>query len=99
MSNKYVVAFRSDLNRRPSAEQEQQWSAWFGQIGAHVHTFGDRVGRAVMLGEPADAGDQLSGYIIVTADDLDAAVQIASGCPGLAHGGRVEVGEAVPGPA
>jgi hypothetical protein len=33
------------------------------------------------------------GYTLVTADDLDAAVALARGCPFLQHDGGVEVGE------
>ena len=40
--------------------------------------------------------DDLGGYIVVRADSLDAAKDLAKGCPGLAGGGRVEVGEIVP---
>jgi hypothetical protein len=90
----YVVTFRSPA-QPPTAEQEQAWSSWFGEIASHIADFGSRVGRAVMLGEPADTGDQLGGYMLINADDLDAAVQIARGCPGLTAGGRVEVGETV----
>lgn len=95
MSN-YVVTFRSDRSQQPSADQEAAWAAWFTQIGTHITDTGNRVGRAVMLGDPADTRDQLSGYIVITADDLDAALQIARGCPGLTYGGRVEVGETMP---
>jgi hypothetical protein len=35
----------------------------------------------------------LTGYIVINACDLDAAVELASGCPGLAHDVSVEVAE------
>jgi hypothetical protein len=37
----------------------------------------------------------LTGYIVVTADDLEAASELAAGCPGLAHEVSVEVAEVV----
>ena len=37
----------------------------------------------------------LTGYTIVTADDLDAAVAMAKGCPILSSGGSVEVAETI----
>jgi hypothetical protein len=37
----------------------------------------------------------LSGYSIIAADSLDAAVELAQGCPVLADGGTVNVYEAV----
>lgn len=94
MSN-YVLTFRNP-GVNPTAEQEDAWSTWFSKIGSHISDFGSRVGHAVMLGEPGEPSDQLSGYIVITADDLDAALQIASGCPLLGYGGRVEVGETIP---
>lgn len=90
----HVVTFRSPATP-PTQEQEQAWANWFSAIGPHITDFGHRVGQAVMLGERTDAADQLSGYIVIEADSLDAAVTIARGCPGLSTGGRVEVGETV----
>ena len=37
------------------------------------------------------AGWPLGGYFVVSARDLEAAVELARSCPHLAHGGRVEV--------
>ncbi|MEC3916162.1 hypothetical protein [Nocardia sp. CDC160] len=91
----YILTFRSDPTHTPTAEQEQLWVTWFNEIGEHIADFGQRVGNAVMLGDEPAAPDRLSGYITVNADDLDSAVKIASGCPGLTYGGRVEVGEPV----
>ncbi|MEC3952694.1 hypothetical protein VMT65_06595 [Nocardia sp. CDC153] len=91
----YILTFRNDPTRQPTAEQEQAWVSWFGEIGEHITDSGSRVGRAVMLGDDPASPDQLSGYVAVSADDLDSAVKLASGCPGLTYGGRVEVGEPV----
>lgn len=35
----------------------------------------------------------LGGYSLITAEDLEAAVALAKGCPILERGGAVEVGE------
>jgi hypothetical protein len=40
-------------------------------------------------------GSGLAGYVVISADDEESAVQLASGCPGLASAFKVEVGEAV----
>ena len=37
----------------------------------------------------------MTGYSVVVADSLDAAVEIAKGCPHLAANGRVEVYETI----
>jgi hypothetical protein len=43
--------------------------------------------------DPATA--VITGFTLVTADDLAAATELARGCPGLTHGVSVEVGELV----
>jgi len=93
--SKYVFAFRNDPKRAASPGEEEAWTAWFGELGGAVTDFGNRVSRASMVGATG-AGtnpDALSGYVVVTADSLDAAVALAKGCPGLRAGGSVEVGE------
>ena len=91
--SKYVLAFRNDPNRAATAGEEEAWAAWFGELGAAVIDFGNRVSRASMVGGAGTDPDALSGYVVVTADGLDSAVALAKGCPGLQGGGRVEVGE------
>jgi hypothetical protein len=42
-------------------------------------------------------GTRIGGYLAVTADDLDAALAVAKGCPSVGLGGGIEVGRiAVP---
>lgn len=88
----YVLAFRQ-VTTQSTPEVEQAWGEWLGRIGAQIVDPGRRrVGQARMVGQQPAAPDELSGYIVVSADSLNAAVAIAEGCPGLASGGRVEVG-------
>jgi hypothetical protein len=49
--------------------------------------------QALPLGPPEGAGTgwPLGGYFVISAKDLDAAVDVARSCPHLKHGGRVEV--------
>jgi len=93
--SKFVIAFRSPPNNRPDPTEEAEWGTWFGQIGSQIADFGHRVGRVSALGSSEGLGDGLSGYVVVNAADLDAATQIASGCPGLRHGRGIEIGETV----
>jgi hypothetical protein len=95
---KYVLAFRGQPDRTAAAEEEQAWGAWFGQLGPAV-VDGNRVGvtrtlPAARRGEPGNA--VLTGYVVIDAADLDAAATLAAGCPGLASGVDVEVGEVTP---
>ncbi|WP_136609286.1 YciI family protein [Sinomonas albida] len=97
--SKYVVAFRGQPSRTTSAEGEQAWGAWFGQLGPAITDRGNRVGatRTLTAEHPGDPRTAvLSGYFVIEADDLDAAAGLAAGCPGLADGVDVEVAEVVP---
>lgn len=91
----YVLAFRGQPDRGAVAGEEEAWGAWFGRIGASIVDRGNRVGAARTVpaangGDPA--GTVLTGYVVVAADDLAAATELAGGCPGLANGVSVEVG-------
>jgi len=68
------------------------WTAWFESMGAHLVNIGQPVFERGTLGNCA-ADTVLGGYSLVTADDLEAAVALAMGCPFLDQDGGVEVGE------
>jgi len=97
MSN-YVVAFRGQPDRKPAAGEDEAWGAWFASLGAAVIDPGHRVARVRALdGQGAgEAGNMvLTGYVVIQAQDWDTATELARGCPGLAAGVSVEVGETV----
>jgi hypothetical protein len=89
----YVFSFRSPSGRTPTAEEEAEWGAWFQEIGSSIVDRGNRVGRVSALGASSTNKSDLGGYMVISATDLDAATVVAKGCPGLRHGGAVEVGE------
>jgi hypothetical protein len=101
---KYILAYHggSGMPDDP-AEVEKlmgDWGAWFGAMGDAVVDGGNpvSVSRTVAAdGSVSEGGgsNPLTGYSLISADDLDAAVAHASGCPALAGGGSVEVAEAV----
>jgi hypothetical protein len=96
--SRYVIAFRGQADRSPQPEEEQQWGAWFAELGPAIADFGNRVGatRNLPAQQHSDPGTQvLTGYIVITAEDLPAAAHLAAGCPGLAHDVSVEVAEVV----
>jgi hypothetical protein len=99
MMANYVLAFRSRADRTPPPGEDAAWGAWFGSLGTKVIDFGNRVGQVrTVAGQGAgEAGELvLSGYVVVSAESLDAAAELAAGCPGLKSGSSVEVGETVP---
>jgi hypothetical protein len=90
----YVLSFRTQPDRAAAPDEEAEWGQWFQEIGASIADFGHRVGRVSALGA-VPSGDTLGGYIVVTAGDFEGAVALAKACPGLRHGGGLEIGEAV----
>lgn len=91
----YVLSFRSRPDHRPSDEEEKAWMTWFETIGVSITDFGHRVGPGRALGPTTRTGDVLSGYVVISADSLVDAERVASGCPGLASGGTVEIGPTI----
>lgn len=98
---KYVFAYhggKAPESPEEGAEVMARWQAWFGDLGDAVVDGGNPVGpsKTVSAGGVADDGgaNPLSGYSIVRADSIDAAVEMAKGCPIMDHG-TVEVAEAM----
>jgi hypothetical protein len=90
----FVLSFRGNPQRALSADQEAAWYQWFKDIGGSIVDPGNRVGESKALGD-GQGKTVLSGYSVISAVDLDAAVILAKGCPGLAQDGAVEVGEII----
>jgi hypothetical protein len=90
----YVLSFRNHPDVTASQEEVDEWGAWFQSLGGTVTDMGSRIGSVTLLGEGAGA-NALSGYVVIDAADSAKAVDIASSCPGLRHGGSVEIGEQI----
>lgn len=74
------------------------WQAWMGGMGDALTIPGAPVGmsKTVSGGGVADDGgaNPVSGYTVVTADSIEAACDMAKGCPMVVDGtGSVEVAE------
>jgi hypothetical protein len=80
-------------------EQYAQWGRWFEELGAAIVDGGAAMGTAKTVGPGGSVSEggsrALTGYSIVSADNLDAAVELAKGCPVLGIGGAVDVYEAI----
>jgi hypothetical protein len=84
-------------------QHTQKWFAWFEQLtksgvfkgqAAPLEPGGKLVrgrGKTVSDGPFAEAKDLVGGYAIIEAPDLEAAVEIARGCPTYEKDGAVEV--------
>jgi hypothetical protein len=89
----FVLTYRSPAGYAPSPESAAAWMAWFDSIGEQIVDLGKPVVDRGCLGNCASDSTQLGGYTLISADDLDAALAIAKGCPHLNRGGGVEVGQ------
>ena len=72
------------------------WNAWYGEMGEALVDGGAPVGMSKTVSSSGVAGDggsnPLSGYTVVEAADIDAACEMAKGCPMIGDGsGSVEV--------
>ncbi len=85
----------------------QQWRDWMGGIAAQnkLANPGNRLGwdaktvrpnNVVTDGPYAEIKEMISGFIVVKADTLDEATEIAKGCPVLKMNGSVEVRSIIP---
>lgn len=99
---KFVFAFHGGGMPRTKEEGERAmaaWGRWYQEMGDKVVDPGNPVGKSKTVSRTGVADDgganPLSGVSFVSAPNIDAAVELAKGCPILADGGTVEVAEAI----
>ena len=96
---KFLLAYTGDASQ-PTTEAEGKavmdaWRAWFGTLGDAVVDPGNPTGPSKTIAADGGVSDGspsgVTGYSVVAAESLDAAVELAAACPHLASGGQVEV--------
>lgn len=97
----YIFAYHG--GGHPETPEEGQkmmaaWMAWFEGMGERVVNAGNPVGMSKTVSQSGVADDgganPLSGFTIVSADSMEAAIKLAAGCPMVGDGtGTVEVAE------
>lgn len=96
-----MLIIRGDYPDTPTSEEEmnkimQLWGVWYEKLGADnvIAHPGGPLGDGKILGannEIQDGVDRsgsngwIGGFLIVRAPDVDAAVEIAKGCPSITH--------------
>ena len=104
---KFLFVYRgaSEAASKMTPEQMQQhlqkWERWIGEgmqkgwmidPGDGLTPEGRIVTAQVVTDGPfVESKEVVGGFSIVQADTVDAAAQLAKGCPGLLIGGKVEV--------
>ncbi len=96
----FVFAYHG--GRKPESPEEgaklmAKWKAWIGGLGDAVVNPGTHLGMSKTVSSSGDSDDGGSnpwvGFSIVKADSMDAALEMAKGCPHLEIG-TIEVAEA-----
>jgi hypothetical protein len=98
---KYVLVYHGGA--MPETEEESAkvmaaWDAWYKELGESIVDGGNPFGQTRNISSDGVTGaneSPVSGYTIINAADIDAAVATAKGSPILDSGGTVEVAEAI----
>lgn len=100
---KYILVYQGGM---PPATPEEgkrvmdAWLSWFEYIGDKLVDKGfptEQMGQVVEGEMEATVSNlPISGYSVITAENMDEAVKIAKQCPQLASKGQVHVFEEVP---
>ena len=97
--NNYVFVYRGGLEFKSPEEgaaHMAKWKAWVGGLGDASVNRGTpfKMSKIVSSSGVADSGaDPLTGYSIVKAENIDAALAMAKACPHLDIGGSIVVAE------
>ncbi len=95
----YIFAYHG--GEKPESPEEgaklmEKWHAWLGGLGDEAVNPGNPVGKSKTVSSSGVADDggsnPLSGFSIVKADTMDAAIEISKGCPHIEHG-TIEIAE------
>ncbi len=95
----YIFAYHG--GKKPESPEDgakmmAEWQAWIADLGDTMVNPGTPLGksRTVSADGVADDGgsNPIMGYSVVQADGIDAAVEIAKGCP-FVEMGTIEVAE------
>jgi hypothetical protein len=96
----YVLLFSGGSMPESDAERAtamKAWDSWFHELGSAVkdpgNPFTPATKRIAPDGAVSDNAPPASGYSVLEADSLDAAVGLAKGCPVLQGGASISVYE------
>lgn len=99
---KYVFAYHGGSH--PTTDEEVKavmaaWTSWLEGMGSAVVDGGNPVGPSKTVStngvEEGGGSNPLSGYSLIEADSMEAALAHAKNCPIISSQGTVEVAEAM----
>jgi hypothetical protein len=92
----YLFVYRSAQEYQPDADALAAWQSWFAELSDSIVDPGNPVfGNRLAIGHDG-CETVIRGYSVVSAANVDAAAQLAQGCPLLQRGGGVEIAELTP---
>jgi len=98
--SEYIIAYHG--GKKPESPEEgakhmAKWKAWISDLGDAVVNPGTPLGPSKTVSSDGVADDggpnPLSGFSIVRADSMDAALEMAKACPTLDLDGTLEVAQ------
>jgi len=99
----FIFLFRggktTDASEERLEKHEQDWETWMDQLdengvlidGLPMKDHAVIIDQHGKTARDLSADDSVTGYLILEAEDMDAAVEMADGCPIFDFGGSVEV--------
>ncbi len=102
----FMFIFRGGLDPQAASPEEmqqnmQKWMGWVEELQQkNIYKAGEALlptgktlqkNNVITDGPYAESKEIVGGFFIVSAESLEAALEIAKGCPDLALGGTVEV--------
>lgn len=87
----YLMTYRGPKDYAPTSETTPLWRAWFADMGDRLVDIGHPVRDSTRVGNSATDTTELGGYSVIEAESLDAALEVAKGCPHLRRDGGVEI--------
>ena len=99
----YVLVYKG--GSMPASEEEQKqvmaaWTQWYEGLGKSLVDGGNPFGPSKTVAQDGSVSDgapsALSGYTILSAENLEAAVALAQDCPVRQGGASIEVYETFP---
>lgn len=100
---KFVLAYHGSPQfetKEAGQAHMQAWMAWVAGLGAAMSDNGQAVGASKTITSDQTVLDHggenpLSGYSVLEADDIDAAIAMVKPCPHLSAGGSIEIAPAL----
>ncbi len=98
--SEFLIAYigKKDMPKEEGMKHRELWQAWLGKLGDAVVNPGTPLAQSKLVtagGQTAevDEAQVLTGFTVVKADSMDAALEMARDCPYLGTMGHLQVAQ------